>query len=215
MKNKEVLSVNHYTNLNLKYNPFSYLNDRELFLVTIERIDLENLKAEMDTKSSFFIEFYGKKGRGKSTHLQVLYYKYFKDAVFYKLHKANKYTIVPTPKVLIIDSFQLLSLKNRIQLLNTQKKLIVSAHYSHSFLRATTGLKKKISFSALHLDVATLERIIILKLRLARLDAGIALPKLKYAYLEQLIIKYNNNLRGIQLELYHQFLKPNPDVYEL
>ncbi len=210
-----MLPVNHYMNLNLKYNPFSYLNDEELLQATIERVALKELKAEIDTKGFYFVEFYGKKGRGKSTHLQLLYYKYFRDAVFYKLHKVKHYNIAPTSKVLIIDSFQLLSLKNRIELLKNQKKLIVSSHYSHGFLRSEKGFKTKVSFSKLYLNITTLEHIINAKLQLACFDVNVGMPKLKKVYLEHLLDKYGNNLRGIQLELYHQFLKSNSGVYEL
>jgi len=84
------LDINHYSKLNLRYNPFSYLNNEELFNVTDERINLQELSNSIKSKSTFFIEFYGKKGRGKSTLVQTLYTKYLSKATFFQLKKKER-----------------------------------------------------------------------------------------------------------------------------
>ncbi|MFL0085082.1 hypothetical protein, partial [Tenacibaculum maritimum] len=68
-----MLNDNHYQKLNLKYNPFSFLNKNELLQVTYERLNLERLSKNIILSDSCFVEFYGNKGLGKSTHLQLLY----------------------------------------------------------------------------------------------------------------------------------------------
>ncbi|MFL0123940.1 hypothetical protein V2590_04570, partial [Tenacibaculum maritimum] len=115
-----MLNDNHYQKLNLKYNPFSFLNKNELLQVTYERLNLERLSKNIILSDSCFVEFYGNKGLGKSTHLQLLYSKYVKEAKFVLLKKKKKQFIEKTDKILIIDSFQLLTPTNKVYLLNNQ-----------------------------------------------------------------------------------------------
>lgn len=209
------LDVNHYAYLNLKYNPFSYLNDEELFSITSDRINLEKLVTKISTCKSCFVEFYGNKGRGKSTHLQLLHYKYFPEATFYKLKKTKTYAIKPIKNMLIIDSFQLLSLKNKLNLLQKQKQLIITSHYSHRFLSSKRGLNDSINFSKLDLKVNDLEKIIATRMELARLNKEKPIPKITQTFIGKLLKTHKNNLRQIQAELYQQLVNLNEDVYEL
>lgn len=209
------LDINHYAKLNLKYNPFSYLNDLELFSVTEDRIDMESLATKIIDSDSCFVEFYGKKGRGKSTQLQMLNYKHLQKATFCKLKKRGKQSIQIIPEILIIDSFHLLPFRNRLELLNKQKKLIISSHYPHSLLSSKKEFKKKVNFSNLRLSIELLEKIVTSRIKLARIDKNKSVPKIKMIYLEQLLNYHRNNLRGIQLDLYQLLIDANQDLYEL
>ncbi len=210
------LDVDHYAKLNLKYNPFSYLNNQELFQVTEERIDLEGLTNSIKGKNSFFIEFYGKKGRGKSTLAQTLYAKYLPEASFFQLKKKEQCYINKTSGILIIDSFQLLSLKNRLTLLNTQKRLIICSHYSHktlSFLKR--DFNHRVNFNKLKIDAVFIQEFVEKRIKLACLNENKSLPIIEVAYLKKLLNVYKNDLRSIQLSLYDFFIDPKKELYEL
>ncbi len=211
-----MIAVDHYTNLNLKYNPFSYLNEEELLQVTEDRIDLESIAQKIQSSDSCLVQFYGKKGRGKSTHLQALHQMYFPDSVFYKLKRKYKPYIAKSDKILIIDSFQLLSLKNRIELLKSQQKIVIAAHTSHEILNfKRRAYNEKISFSKVPLDLAFISNMIDSRIELAKLNTEKPRPKLRTSYVEKLYHQYQDNLRGIQEALYEFFLNPEKENYEL
>lgn len=210
------LSIDHYSNLNLKANPFSYLDDQELLQTIEPRIELEALAKSIKSSDSCFVQLYGNKGLGKSTHLQALYYNYFPEAEYYKLKKVKRGYPVKTHKVLFVDSFQLLSIKNRVQLLKNQQKIIIASHYSHSFLNLKNReMNKSFNFNQLSLSIELLNRIVTNKIKLARINKAKAIPKIKKVYLLTLLKKHKNNLRAIERELYQDFINLNMDFYEL
>jgi hypothetical protein len=210
------LSIDHYYNLNLKANPFSYLDDKELLQTIEPRIELEDLAKSIKSCNSCFVQLYGNKGLGKSTHLHALYYNYFPEAEYFKLKKAGREYLVKTPKVLFVDSFQLLSLKNKVQLLNNQQRIVIVSHYSHSFLNLKNReIKKSFNFNQLNLSIELLNRIVTNKIKLARINKAKAIPKIKKVYLLTLLKKHKNNLRVIEGELYQGFINLNTDFYEL
>jgi len=210
------LAIDHYAKLNLKYNPFSYLNNQELSEVTYERINLDKLTNSIQHNNSFFIEFYGKKGRGKSTLAQFLNNKYLPEATFLQLKKKDRSRVEKTSNILIIDSFQLLSIKNKLELLNNQKRLIICSHFSHNFLNfSKRSFSKSINFNKLSFDEVILEKIVNKRIQLACLNEDEPLPKLKTAYLKELVDSHKNDLRSIQLKLYDFFLVPKKEYYEL
>lgn len=211
-----MLKLDHYTQLNLRYNPFAYLNDEELLEVTEDRINLEAIADKIDSSDSCLVQFYGKKGRGKSTHLQALHKHYFPEATFYKLQKNGKISIEKTEGILFIDSFQLLSLKNQLELLNSQQKLIIGAHHSCSILNfKQRQYHQKINFSDLKTEINFINEMVNSRMKLARLHPEKPIPKLKNSLLEELHDQYQNNLRGIQESLYEFFLHPKKQHYEL
>ncbi|WP_299161318.1 hypothetical protein [uncultured Tenacibaculum sp.] len=211
-----MLEIDHYSRLNLKYNPFSYLNDQELLQVTFERINLERLTKKIKSSDSCFVEFYGKKGRGKSTLLQSLYSNHLPNATFVKLKKKKHQYVNVVPGILIIDSFQLLSIQNKLQLLKNQNKVIISSHYSHKIpYFSKSKLYEKVNFNKLDIDIEFLKKIVQYRIELASLDPQNKLPKIKREYLESLIKDYGNNIRAVQLCLYNFFLNPNKKLYEL
>lgn len=210
------LSLDHYSNLNLKANPFSYLDDQELLQIIEPRIELEALAKQIKSCASCFIQLYGNKGLGKSTHLQSLYYNYFQEADHYKLKKNKRQYVVKTPKVLFVDSFQLLSLKNKIQLLNNQQKIVIASHYSHSFLNfKKREINKSFNFNQLRLNIELLNRIVTNKIKLVQISKTSPIPKIKKGYLQTLLKNNKNNLRAIERALYQDFINLNQDFYEL
>ncbi|SFZ80929.1 hypothetical protein [Tenacibaculum maritimum] len=211
-----MLNDNHYQKLNLKYNPFSFLNKNELLQVTYERLNLERLSKNIILSDSCFVEFYGNKGLGKSTHLQLLYSKYVKEAKFVLLKKKKKQFIEKTDKILIIDSFQLLTPTNKVYLLNNQSKLIITSHYSHSLFQLKhKNFRAKVNFNKLEFDMNLLKKIVSSKIKLAAIDSEKELPKIKNEHLDYLLNKYKKNIRAIQASLYDAFLTTQKNFYEL
>ncbi|WP_299107502.1 hypothetical protein [uncultured Tenacibaculum sp.] len=211
-----MLDINHYSKLNLKYNPFSYLNDQELLAVTEERINLKDLAFKITASSSCFVEFYGKKGRGKSTLLQSLYSNHLPNATFVQLKKKKSEYVQVVPGILIVDSFQLLSIQNKLQLLKNQNKLIIGSHYSHKIpYFSRRKLYEKVNFNKLELDINFVKKIVQQRIELACLDSDKESIQVKDEYLERLLVVHGNNLRAIQTCLYDFFLNPNKELYEL
>lgn len=211
------LSIDHYSKLNLKYNPFSFLNEEEQLQSVILRFQMEELVKKIEDSKSIFVEFYGKKGHGKSTHLSFLINRYFPNADYIKLQKNNSSVVSITENILVIDSFQLLTLKNRLNLLRKQKKLITSSHNSHRF--GIGFIKDKcyeyVNFNKLELEFEMLKSIINSKIEIAILNKEQPIPKIKDSYLQSLKKKYNKDLRAMQMNLYTEFLNLNSKNYEI
>lgn len=210
------LDIDHYSRLNLKYNPFSFLDTTELSEVLEDRIDLNALAAKMNTSDSFYIEFIGKKGRGKSSQLLKLFNEYFPSHSFVELKRGSKQSVESTSNILFVDSFQLLSIPNKWKLLKEQKRVVIAAHSSHDVLPfSRRGFTEKVNFSKLPIDSILLQSIVNSRLKLAQLDSGKSVPKIKPNYLMKLLETYQNDLRSIQLALYDEFVELNEEVYEL
>lgn len=210
-----MLENDHYQKLNLAYNPFSILTGNELLQVSYERFNLQELAKHINANNSCFVEFYGKKGHGKSTTLELLSKKYLPEAQFVPLKKKTTQFIFPTQKLLIIDSFQLLSPKNKLLLLNKQEKLIIGAHYSHRWFQfSNKAFNESINFNRLDFSLKLLEKIVSSRIKLASINPKMAVPKVKPEHLEKLLNKHHTNMRAIQFTLYNDFLTEKK-IYEL
>ncbi len=212
-----MLSIDHYTNLNLKYNPFSFLDPEKQLHATVPRFDVGVLADEIRNCESLFLEFFGKKGHGKSTHLSMLILSYLPNAEYHRLKQADRKYIKPTSNILAIDSFQLLSLKNRIELMKNQKILIYTTHLSHrsGMILRKDKTYKGFNFTTMDLELAALQKIISSKIELARLNREVSIPKVKQSYLSALYNLYKKDIRSIEAALYSEFLNPRSTCYEL
>ena len=205
------LPLNHFQKLNLKHNPFSILNEKERLNTFTPLVDLEFLVNSIKKEDSFLVSFYGKKGQGKSINLSYLVHNYLNDSIFYQPKIGFRGFINTKNEILVIDSFQLLSNKNKWHLLRYQKRLIIGFHFSFDIFKYFGKLDyyKGINFNHQVLCLSNLEMIVKNRIQLAQLNKKDTLPYVTKKALQLLINKHQNNLRAIFSDLYDEFQNKN------
>ena len=205
------LPINHFEKLNLKHNPFSILNERERLQTFQPLFNIELLVNEIKNSSSFLISFYGNQGLGKSANLSYLVNHYFPEVIFHQPKIGFKGFINTTDDLLVIDSFQLLSIKNKWHLLRHQRSLIIAFHYAFDVYKffKSQNFYDNFNFNHQKLTHSDLEIIVKNRIHLSQLNKDIDIPFVTKEALQSLIKKNKNNLRAIFSDLYDEFQNAN------
>jgi len=186
-----------------KYNPFSGVLAEDLSEILVPRFDMTMLIAKIkQTKKPIAIEFSGKKGRGKTTHLIALS-KAFTDAsiIFLDSNSSASQVLQNDSNLLFIDSIHHLGLNNRIKLFKQHKTIIYTTHQSRKW--ECFLLKKDIySLQFNGIDAKTL--LLILNKRLQIASATELEPNHLFSMTDslELIKKFKDNYRAIINHLY-------------
>ncbi len=188
-----------FVNLNLRFNPFRELTHQEKSSLSVVKI--ENFVKRL-ASSCFALQFLGKKGRGKTTHLLALQ-KYFPDAP-YIYYPENG----PKPKIgkfplLFLDETQRFKPKERMRIWQRKTTFVVGTHKDHSEEFAKAGLEYE-SIILEGLSEAKLANIIKLRLEHARRSKG-NIPYLDESAIKKLIERFDDNIRSIEDYLYEVF----------
>jgi len=118
--------------IKFKYNPFGGLTTEELTKVLVPQIDLRQLLKEVDEKRKVLIEFVGKKGRGKTSHLKMIHALSSSSELFLLRRTGVDFGQIyrTDGKILLIDSIHHLSFWQRQQLYKSKQKIILTTHTS-------------------------------------------------------------------------------------
>ncbi len=112
------------------FNPFCGVLDEDLNQIIEPRFDLGQLAEKIKKTSNLAIEFFGKKGRGKTTHLRALYQITENASLHLLKAKSKANQILDTPsQIVFIDSSHYLSFTDRIRILKHKKVVISTTHY--------------------------------------------------------------------------------------
>lgn len=116
---------------NYNYNPFSGILDDDLEHTLVPRFNINEILSIIVDSNSKAIQFIGRQGRGKTTHLIYLQ-KVLKQYPIYLLNsKSRAKNILSTnAKVIFVDSIHHLSLVDRIKLLKKECTIVYTTHYS-------------------------------------------------------------------------------------
>lgn len=192
--------------LNFHFNPFSGITDCELYQTLVPKYNLEAIAHEIKNTPKIIIEFAGKRGRGKTTHLKHLHQVFFPTAPLSVIKVKSQYKeLQKQPKKLVfIDGIYHLTLFQRLKIYKAFNKIVLTTHQTRwSEYKITQRIHKSYRFK--ELDLETLKTIIKKRLDLTVVTA----PKEKYildeAYLRKLLQHYGDDIRSILNTLYKDF----------
>lgn len=186
------------------FNPFSGILDEDLEEILVPKINIEELLDHIVAPSSRMIQFVGKHGRGKSTHLRYIH-QLVPNIPFFSLHahESTDPVMLEPSDILFIDSIHHLHLRQRLQLFRQKSLVIFTTHYSKWWECQLAG-KELISYRFRGLSQLALEEIVQKRLDLAS-ESSQPHVSLDADYLRKLHRKFGDNLRGILNHLYHEF----------
>lgn len=193
-------------NSRFRHNPFSSILKEELRWTLVPRFDVDELKSKINTSSPLAIEFLGKQGRGKTTHLLYLHQQ-MSQYPLYTLNAASDTTdlLQDESKVIFIDSIHHLRLFDRIRLLKSKKTVVFTTHWSRQ-LECYYSQKHLHTIRFKGIDQQTLKEIIQRRETLASKSASSEEASLvSDAEVKTLITEYGDNYRGILNHLYEKF----------
>ncbi|MBQ0768869.1 MAG: hypothetical protein KBT58_06225 [Bizionia sp.] len=186
-----------------KYNPFSGVLAEDLNEILVPRFDRNVLMSKIkQTDKPIAIEFLGKKGRGKTTHLLHLNTEFIDSPiVFLNSNSSASEVLNNDSNPLFIDSIHHLGLPDRLRLFKQNKTIIYTTHYTRKW--ECRLLKKEIY--SLHfngIDPETLQHILNKRLLLAS-DIELKSTHL-FSVTDslELIKKFKDNYRAIINHLY-------------
>lgn len=190
---------------NYKFNPFSGVLDDDISLVISPIFNLGNLKAKILHSAPILIQFVGKQGRGKTTHLKYLHQHLGHFPIFY-LNKDSDFEdlINHSSPVIFVDSIHHMNVFHRQTLFKTDKTIIFTTHWTKK-LECMAVNRRLHSISFKGIDENKLQ--IILNKRLA-LASHNTLDKTEIFTLVEsklLIQKFGDNYRGIINYLFEQY----------
>lgn len=192
--------------LNFHFNPFSGVTDRELYQTLVPKYDLEAIAHKIENTPKIIIEFAGKRGRGKTTHLKHLHQVFFPTTPLSVIKVKSQYKeLQKQPKKMVfIDGIYHLTLFQRLKIYKAFDKIVLTTHQTRwSEYKITQRIHKSYRFK--ELDLETLKTIIKKRLDLT----VVTVPKEKYildeAYLRKLLQHYGDDIRSILNTLYKDF----------
>ncbi len=186
---------------NFKYNPFSGVLDDDIRHILVPRFDIEKMHDKIINSNSMALEFIGKKGRGKTTHLTFLQ-KLLPEAPLFLLNVQSSVDQILNhhSQTVFVDSIHHLSLADRIQLFKQKKKVIYTTHWTRK-LDCFIAKKEHFSIRFKGIDRNTLLKIINKRLEFATIESQRFTP-FSMEQVDPLIKTYGDNYRGIMNHLF-------------
>ncbi|SEL22000.1 hypothetical protein SAMN04487910_2058 [Aquimarina amphilecti] len=191
-------------NIQYSHNPFGGIDDEELLDIIDPKHSFEKLIQTLNQDSPIIIQFVGRKGRGKTTHLRALH-QLIPEAEMHFLNRSTyKWIVDNTNKYTFIDSVHHISWRKRLQLWrNYSLSYVITTHIP----RDLEFLFCKRKYKTFYFNGITPEKLeIIIKKRISQFSY------IKYqdillnqTILNQLIQKFGDNIRAILNFLYDRF----------
>ena len=187
------------------YNPFAGVHHDDIDKIIVPRFKLKELMDEIRGNSFGHVEFKGKKGRGKTTHLIWLHSHLNQYPIYLLDGNSNEEELLNDPsEVLFIDSIHHLSVRTRIKLFRSKKTIIYTTHLSRRAELKLAGQKVKvIRFKGI--DEDTLTSILKKRLLLASVGPSQSYDLINSTTVTSLIRSFGDDYRGIINGLYDQY----------
>lgn len=191
-------------NKHYKYNPFSGVLDEDLAHTLVPRVNIEEIVTLVKNTNPIAIQFIGKKGRGKTTHL-IYIQKLLNQYPIFLLNSRSSASVILNcdARAIFIDSIHHLSIENRIKLFKKKCTIIFTTHHSKKF-ECWLSSKECKSYNFNGIDSAVLEDILNRRLELASLNRK-DIDTISSAKVKSLIRKYGDDYRGIINHLYESY----------
>ncbi|WP_299765305.1 hypothetical protein [uncultured Dokdonia sp.] len=189
-----------------EFNPFAGVLEEDLGKILVPIFNIDAISYQIEHADSLAIEFIGKQGRGKTTHLRYLQKQFNKYPIFL-LNTTNaniSEMMTHEADVVFVDSIHHLSIADRIQLFRSKRVVIYTTHWSRKYACVLTN-KKHYSIPFKGITVATLRSVIDKRLQLASRNKIVIDDLFTEKELKSLIRKFKDNYRGIINHLYEQY----------
>lgn len=189
-----------------EYNPFSGVLEEDLEKILVPVFDVADISYEIKHADSLAIEFIGKQGRGKTTHLRCLHKRMSNYPIFLlNVNSARISDIISHESdVVFVDSIHHLSISDRIQLFKSKRVVVYTTHWSRK-LTCAIASKKHYSIRFKGISVDDLRYVLDKRLQLASKNKVDVDDVFTEADLKTLIRKFGDNYRGIINHLYEQY----------
>lgn len=190
---------------NFEYNPFAGILEDDLEEILVPRFDLGEIILKINTSESLAIEFLGKKGRGKTTHLVYLQKKLNQYPIFLLNRNSTLLDIIKHPsKIIFIDSIHHLNILERIKLFREKKVIIYTTHWSKKG-ECYLGGKKCYSINFNGINSETLLEIVNKRLKLSAIEELEDETLFSINEIDALIKQFGDNYREIINHLFKKY----------
>ncbi len=186
------------------FNPFSGVLHEDIPEVILPTINVDTIISKIENSTSIAIEFIGKQGRGKTSHLRYLQHLLHEHPMYLLNSETSVDEVMKdTSEIVFVDSIHHLSFSNRIQLFKQKKAVIYTTHWSRKIdciLANTTHYQ--IRFKGI--DAEQLQNILNKRLNLAS-NSSASVTLFTKQDVIALIKKFGDNYRGIINHLYTKY----------
>ncbi len=177
----------------------------DLSTTLVPRFDLDQIISKINNPEQIAIEFIGKQGRGKTTHLIYLQKLLAEYPIFLLNSKSTFHKIINhRSNVVFIDSIHHLNLFDRIHLFKKKETVIYTTHWNRK-IECLIARKKYCSLNFNGIDPKLLKEIIHRRLKLAADDDSDHIEIVTTKEVNALIKKFGDNYRGIINHLYEKY----------
>lgn len=190
---------------NYNFNPFAGVLDHEINHTIVPKFTVAEIVSDIANNQSIAIEFLGKKGRGKTTHLVWLQQQLSQYPIF-QLEKTTKLSeiIQHASDIVFIDGIHHFNFADRIKLFKLKRVVIYTTHFTRKLACVLSRKRlKTIRFKGIDTDI--LREIIDNRLSLAQKDPQLHRVHFSESELQKLIKTYGDNYRGIINKLYEKY----------
>jgi len=188
-----------------KYNPFAGIHDEDIEETLVPRIDIEGVIEKINKSQSLAIEFLGKQGRGKTSHLKFLHQRLDQYPIYLlNANSAFSEIINNQANVVFIDSIHHLNFANRTRLFKSSKTIVYTAHWTKK-IECFIARKKIHTYRFKGIDPDFLQQMINKRLLLATKKNIAKKEYFTKEDIDALIIKFGDNYRGIINHLYARY----------
>jgi len=194
-------------NIHYYHNPFGGVSNDELLYTIQPKYDIETWVTTLKEDTPKIIQFVGKKGRGKTTHLSVLH-QYFPDMDIYYLDRIHKKIKSTKTNIVFIDSIHKIPIHKRISLWKKKNiSYIISTHINKALEFKIAGRSyETYYFKGIQLE--ELKQIIIHRVAIAS-NITPQEVSIQEKYINELILAFKDDFRGILNFLYDAFNQRN------
>lgn len=187
------------------YNPFAGIMEDDIQDIIVPRFDVNDLILNIKSKRSISVEFVGKQGRGKTTHLTFLHQQMNNFPVYYLDSNSTLSDILNDDSTTVfVDSIHHLSFRERIQLFKSDKNIIYTTHWQKRLENLVSKRRPyRIQFNGI--KAKTLKDILNKRLKNA---SKVYLEKEDEFTLDDahvLIIRFKDDYRGIINHLFAKY----------
>lgn len=188
-----------------RFNPFSGVLQEDLEAIIVPKFNTTLLISKIQSPGGLAIEFLGKKGRGKTTHLIYLQQVLQEYPIFLlKVGSSVVEIIKDASPIVFVDGIHHLSFKDKILLFKTKEKVIYTTHWSRK-LTCFIAKKDLYSIAFKGIDVGILKEILNKRLLLASAVKLNTEMLFNDKEVTMLIKKYGDDYRGIINYLYEYY----------
>ncbi|WP_299674124.1 hypothetical protein [uncultured Tenacibaculum sp.] len=191
-------------NSSFHFNPFSGVLHEDIPKVILPNIDIDQTIHRIQNSDSLALEFIGRQGRGKTSHLRYLQHILPEYPIFLLNSTSSVSDVMKnTSEIVFVDSIHHLSFSNRVQLFKEKKVVIYTTHWRRK-IDCLLAKKEYHSIRFKGIEPEKLQAILNERLKLA---SGSNTPETLFSITDvnKLIRKFGDNYRGIINHLYEKY----------